>query len=312
MGQQLVLDLGDDAGARPGARMLDHHVAAYLAEKKAEGLARATLAMYRGRLYHFVESMNGQPITRARVVRWVGSLDHLAANSRRFYWGIAHGYCEWLVKRGALKQDPFGDLKPPKTTRPVHRALDDAQVRILLEHADERTRAVMVLGFYAGLRRAEIAALEVGDVSIPSRTVTVRYGKGGHGRVVPLSPDAVWFLSAYIARHSLAEGPLIRSLARPQRGVTGATIAKVWRDVAYASGVKQRPRDGVATHSARHTCATGAYKASRDVVAVQGILGHSQLSTTARYVAGLDVEGLRPAVADLHWLAPRTRNGDAA
>jgi integrase len=294
-------------GSQTMTATIEHHVAAYLKERQDVGrMIRKTASMQRGVLYKFAESAACAPnkIRRRHILRWLGTTTGLAANTRRLYYGIVRGFTQWLQRRGVLAKDPFMDVEPPRTTKPIHRALDREQVqRLYAACPDDRARAILTLGLHAGLRRAEIASLEAGDVSIPARTVAVRHGKGGKGRLVPLSPEAVRELGRYMGTNAITEGPLLRSHRSPMLGIHPATVGAVMRALALDCGVKVRPRDGVGVHSLRHTCATESYRSTRDVMSVQGLLGHSQLSTTARYVVGLDVEGLRAAVADLHWLA---------
>ncbi len=165
-----------------------------------------------------------------------------------------------------------------------------------------RERVLVLLALHTGLRRAELAALEVGDVSLAARTLFVREGKGGASRAVPLSEEAARVVGSYMAGEGLSAGPLLRSLVHPERGVSPQTVWRTFDAVARRSGVKVRSGDGVATHAARHTCATDVHRASGDVMVVQAILGHKHLSTTEVYVAGLDVERLRSAVEGRRYL----------
>ena len=62
--------------------------------------------------------------------------------------------------------------------------------------------------------------------------------------------------------------------------------------------------DTVACHSLRRTAATSWYQTSGDVLAVRDLLGHVNLGTTARYVKGMNVEGLRATVEGRSYLGP--------
>lgn len=285
-------------------------VGEYLAEKRSTGaICAKTEAQQRGILYGFAEHMPvpAANIKRRDVLRWLGTLSHLSANSRRLYHLAAKHFTDWLQKRRYLGRDPFDSISVPKATRPIHRCLDPEQVRRLLGACEtNRDRVLVLVALHTGVRRAELAALEVGDVSLSGRTVTVRQGKGGHDRTVPLSPEAVRIIAAYIAEEALSEGPLLRSLRYPQQGISGATVGRVFRELAYRAGVKIRSRDGVATHATRHTFATTVHEETSDVMAVQQLLGHASLQHTARYVGAMNVEKLRPAVEGLSFLGPRS------
>ena len=50
----------------------------------------------------------------------------------------------------------------------------------------------------AGMRAGEVASLALSDVDLANGVATVRRGKGGKGRVVPLGPDASLALVRYL------------------------------------------------------------------------------------------------------------------
>lgn len=279
----------------------------YLIEKRAAGrLTRKTEVNYRRVLSSFVDLSPREPakITRRDVVRWLRTISHVSAATRRVYASTVSGFTGWLVEEGLLRKDPFAGMATPVVPQPIHRALDADQVARLVGACEsQREHVLLLLALHTGLRRAELASLEVGDVSLAARTLLVRQGKGGHSRLLPLSDEAARVVGRYIASEGLAAGPLLRSAAHPERGIGAETVGRIFRLLAYRSGVKVRAGDGVATHATRHTCATDVHRATGDVLAVQALLGHAQLSTTQRYIAGLDVERLRVAVQGRRYLS---------
>ncbi len=281
---------------------------AYCAEKKKAGkLTPGSEVQQRRILFGFAVYCPDDPslIRRADVIRYLGTIRHLAVGTRRFYHSTVHGFTRWLRRRGVLAKSPFREIETPRVPQPVHRALDADQVAALVAACETpRERVLVLLALHTGLRRAELASLEVGDVSLVGRTLTVRCGKGGASRPVPLSAEAVRVIAAYIATEGLSAGPLLRSTVHPERGVSPQTVWRTFDAVAKRSGVKVRPGDGVATHAARHTCATDVHRACGDVLVVQAILGHAHLSTTERYIATLDVDRLRSAVEGRSYLGP--------
>lgn len=48
------------------------------------------------------------------------------------------------------------------------------------------------------IRKGELAALEFGDVDLDAGLITIRRGKGGRGRVIPIGPFANRALHAYL------------------------------------------------------------------------------------------------------------------
>lgn len=233
----------------------------------------------------------------ATLEAWLRSMGRLAPATRRTRWSAARVFCRWLVMNGHVGEDPTLRFKAPKVPRAVHRALDGDQAAALLAVCpDERARCVVLLALQLGLRRAEIAGLELGDLSFTGRTLLVRHGKGGHQRLLPLTGQATEAISGYLAAHPAKAGPLIRGDRYPRQGVSPAWVGRLVTDLAWSAGIKAERNDGVSTHALRHTAASDTYVASRDVLVVRDMLGHVSLATTATYVRGLDVDRLRYAM----------------
>jgi integrase len=139
-----------------------------------------------------------------------------------------------------------------------------------------------MLAAYAGLGRAEIAGLQWDDIS--DGRVRVR-GKGGRVRVVPLLPELAAELTAERARRDASgsgTGYRYRAgLAGPWLfpGTRGGPILpdSLGRAALKALGA------AYSVHTLRHRFATRAYAGTRDLLAVQQLLGHSKPETTTRY-----------------------------
>ena len=279
--------------------------AKYLAERRATGaLTRDSARQTRNVLSAFTDHCPqlAGGIRKRDVLRWLRTLTHLSAATRHRYWGVAHGFTAWLMKRGVLAKDPFDGLDRPKVPQSVHRCLTPEQVRRLLAACDTpRDLVVLILGLHTGLRRAELAALELGDVDLADRSVFVRNGKGGRSRSVPLSIEAAHVIAVYVAREALRSGPLLRSLADPNAGISGQTVGAIVSRLAYRAGVKVRAWDGVGPHSMRHTLATEVFAETGDLLVVRDLLGHANVATTQLYV-GRTLERVRPAVDDRKYL----------
>ena len=286
-------------GKTPGLPML-RAIRNYLDERVATGgISRVTMLHTRGVLYDFADHAPGDAskITRAVIVGWLGTLSRVSPNTRRLYFVRARGFTTWLLRRGVIRRDPFLEVPVPKVPRSVHRCLDGGQARALLSACrTPRETLIVILGLHTGLRRAELAALDISDINLGGRTILVASGKGGHQRLLPLSTEAVMVVRRYLDSTGLSSGPLLRSEARPELGIRPGTVSRVFSELAFRSGVKLRAWDRVGPHSLRHTFATDTYEATGDVLAVRDLLGHVNLENTQRYVRGMSVERLRGAV----------------
>jgi integrase/recombinase XerD len=171
--------------------------------------------------------------------------------------------------------------------------------------AEWRDRALVGVLLGAGLRAAELVALDVSDVDEDTDgelVLHVRQGKGRRDRDVPVRRDVAKSLRAYLAdtdRRLGASGPLFLSHDRARKG--GGRLSA--RAVGYlvARLVEQAGVDAkrVSPHSLRHTFAIRSLKNGGNVVAVQKLLGHASIQTTTRYTDHLEVSELRSAIPDL-------------
>jgi len=173
--------------------------------------------------------------------------------------------------------------------QPLPRHLKDDQVtRLFAVITDLRDRAMFMLMLRCGLRVQEVADLTVDAVEYARRRILVSNGKGAKGRVVYMSEDARSALSAYLAKRSSKGKGLFLVQKGPMKGkpLSVRGIQKRIESYARKSGL------GVSCHRLRHTMATQLLNADADLVTIQDLLGHGQITTTQRYcrVANLKVQ----------------------
>lgn len=177
-------------------------------------------------------------------------------------------------------------LRLPK---PLPRHLKDDQVRRLFDGiTDLRDRAMFMLMLRCGLRVQEVAELTVDAIEYGRRQIFVFHGKGAKDRVVYMSEDARSALLAYLAKRSSKARGLFLVQKGPMRGkpLSVRGIQKRIEYYARESGLN------VSCHRLRHTMATQLLNADADLVTIQDLLGHGQITTTQRYcrVANLKVQ----------------------
>ncbi len=271
----------------------------YLAEgRRRNHFALTTLRSYSSILGAFALSVGPDlpvaDLNLRHVSRWWGDLD-CAASTARHRLSVVTTFCDWLVANELLRVNPASKLDPPRQPRYIPRAVPGDDVAALLAQCpDTRMRLIVLLMCQLGLRCAEVAGLQVGDIDWQTRTVFVR-GKGNVDRVLPLPNEARTALDRYLEEHPATSGPLVRSFADGHRALTPGYVGDRVRRVMLAAGVKKASRDGRSAHALRHTFATDVLADGADVRVVQVALGHASLATTQRYLSW-SVEGLRSAM----------------
>lgn len=251
----------------------------------AAGQTAATIAARRKTLARIGRDMKCPParVTGQQLVDWFGRQQHWKPETRRYHRAAARGFFAWAYKYGRVPEylpDRLPSVRiPPPSARPVP---DDAW-RAALAAADDRVALMMRLAAEAGLRRAEVAQVHTRDVveSCGGPQLVV-HGKGGKTRIVPIGDSLAAALRAGAAGHT--PGMPTPGWLFPT-GVGGhVTAAHVGKLVAAVLP------DGWSMHKLRHRFATRAYRGSRNLRAVQQLLGHSSVATTERYTAVDDDE----------------------
>jgi len=207
----------------------------------------------------------------------------LSRSTKARYYYVFKAFFNWY----SGEKIPF-KISSPKPL-PQH-VPDDDLTKLLDEikgkktHKKTITRNVLLIETtcHTGLRRAELAALKVGDLQLSSSDaqLLVKEGKGGKARVIPLNDYIRDQLSAFTKNMKSSQSVF---------GLAPTTISLKIGNWTRKAGVS------IHTHSLRHKFATDILGAGGNIRAVQRLLGHESLGTTESYLAVTD-KGLQDAV----------------
>jgi integrase/recombinase XerC len=219
-------------------------------------------------------------------------------------------FLSYLVETGAVKSNAGVHVPAPKPPRHLPSTLDADQVASLLaisgdEPLEIRDRAILELFYSSGLRLAELVGLNLGDVDAADRTVRV-LGKGSKARVVPVGRKALAALHDWLeVRPELAAhgGEQALFLSRNGERISRRSVQARVNHWAKVQGVPS----GVHPHMLRHSFATHVLESSKDLRAVQEMLGHASLSTTQIYTH-LDFQHLASVYDQAHPRAKKRRD----
>lgn len=180
-----------------------------------------------------------------------------------------------------------------QTPRERVRELSADEERRLFEHLPDNLRPMVEFALLSGKRRTEITTLRWSDVDLIGQRATVTI-KGGHRHSFPLSPRMVAIIkeqpkvcAQVFTYECLRNAPPRKD--RPAR-VKGERyplskqgwMRQWWKALADAGIEDYR------FHDNRHTAATRNLRASGNLKAVSKLLGHSNVTTTAKYAHALE------------------------
>jgi integrase/recombinase XerD len=258
---------------------------AFLRQQGAASVADVTPAMLREYVYHLKDA-------------------GLAGSSIRRAMSAIRSWFRVLLAEEAVIEDPTERLTPPRAGRTLPGVLSVADVTRLLAapSLDDplafRDRAMLELGYGAGLRVSEWTTLEVRDVLLPDALVRV-LGKGGKERLVPIGRSAIGAVAVYLRelRPVLDRGQGGGRLFLNARGAPLSRVGawKILRRHVAAAGITAR----VSPHTLRHSFATHLLEGGADLRAVQEMLGHADIGTTQVYTH-VDREYLRSVHRQFH------------
>ena len=269
----------------------------------------------------------------ADLERWrlVRQRDHGAAPATiNRECSLLRSFCTWATQEGYLAENPAATLTAVAATPLAPKAIAPPAVDALLREAGTETdgalrarnQALLALLIYAGLRVQEVCDVQLRDLDLAGGTVTVRHGKAGKVRRVPLHPEAQKLLHRYLdqircpgqrlpavgqeqERESLW---LRRDMAQPgqpfQVGITSRLVQRLVEELGQQAaarlrvevenesnlerreclGTWARALETVTPHILRHSLARRLLSSGAQLSEVQRVLGHSRLSTTGVYL----------------------------
>ena len=129
----------------------------------------------------------------------------LGISTQRSRLSILKDYFGWLCKQNILTANPASELELPRAEKrlPVE-ALSLEQMRAVLSVPDVsdalgvRDRAMLETFYGTGMRRGELAKLEITDLNAERRTIRIRQGKGHKDRVLPVGERDLMWLERYL------------------------------------------------------------------------------------------------------------------
>lgn len=241
--------------------------------------ARDATIQHRGsqlaRLHNYLGT-NLRDTTSEELDKWQMSL-RVSPSSVFTYTSHVRGFYRWAFDTGRTETDLARDLVLPRLHRRHPRPIPETELRHALVSArfDHQLFCWFLLAGYCGLRAGEIAAVCRADFNpddAGGAFLNVR-GKGGHERVVRVSPDVFVELRGFLHLN----GPLFRTQA-------GKPVTAHWVSVRSSQHLR-----GVGLnytlHTLRHRFATRLCDIGADIRDVQAALGHQSLATTTQYVA---------------------------
>ena len=255
--------------------------------KKGSAYSETTLSGYKRSLNNQLDEEFGpRPAAEIVEVEWQMWADRLAregiSRSRiRNHLAVASAIYGWAARptRRLVDRNPTLAVElPPNDEQPRMRVCTAEEAAQLLAALEPDDQLPYALGFYAGLRRAEISRLEWRDVDLGGFRLHVRKSKSeaGTDRRPPIAQTLRPKLrEAWVRQGQPSNGPV--SAVSVMSGKLAIRATKAWKDGPSAL-------ERITLHECRHTYASFLMAANYTVKEIMDYMGHSNLAMVQRYV----------------------------
>lgn len=217
----------------PSARLTAAELSALIPEwrlaLRAENKARGTLEVYTDgarRYLAWCQRTEGAPMVRTTLQTWMAHLldTGSAPGTVRTRHQAVRRFAVWLTATGTLPADPFPGIKGPAQRQTLvtplsedelcalNRACTHPTFRVDEPFHHRRDEAIIRLMTETGIRAGELIALNTDDLDLPAGLITVRLGKGGRTRTIPVGPATTRAIRDYLdlrRQHPAADQPTL-------------------------------------------------------------------------------------------------------
>lgn len=253
----------------------------FLNAKGVEGRSRQTISQY-GYVLRGMRKGVGVPIDKITVHHlrsWLMREKERGVSLRTLegYRYVMSSFFGWLWREEILPKNPTVNLQPIKHQKVIRKPFSPEEIERLKEAArTTRDKTILAVLLSTGCRISEICQLDVLDIDMQARAVTV-LGKGNKERRVYLDDVAVMYLRRYF-RERTDDSPAL-FVGKGSSRLTPDGVRYALKQIEARSGV-----ENVHPHRFRRTLATSLISHGMAVQEVAAILGHDKIDTTMTYI----------------------------
>ena len=280
-----------------------------------------TVSAYRRDIAHFTRccsldetrDISWDEIKQADIRRCIAMLHRqgLSGKSLQRWLSSIRSLYKFLCRFKRATNNPAIGVPAPKAAKRLPDTLNADEIDQLLNNCSGdksskenklniRDNAMMELMYACGLRLSELSGLNLQDIDWQQQTIQVT-GKGQKQRRLPFGRKARAAMKNWLQYRALEAKETEKALFVSSRGtrMCNSSIQKRLKKMALTQGINTN----VYPHMLRHSFASHILESSKDLRAVQELLGHANLSTTQVYTH-LDFQHLAGVYDDAH---PRAR-----
>lgn len=253
---------------------------------------------YLNRLIDFLGDIEVKDLTEDLISNWHLWLNRqknhngstLKKLTQNYYLIALRGLLKYLARKN-IKSLTAEKIDLAKASKKQIQFLDMAEIKELIGIIDsqgiagKRDLVIVSLLFSTGMRVSELANLNISDISLAKQEFVIR-GKGEKDRPVFLTSSAIRYLEQYLTSRIDKNPALLinfrisdNKLDQAPARLSIRGIQRIIKRYCQKAGILKN----ITPHTLRHSFATDLLSNGADLRSVQGLLGHSNISTTQIY-----------------------------
>lgn len=195
----------------------------------------------------------------------------------------------FLYKRGDVPRRVVDDVQAPRQEKKIPRTFTPKEINAMFGACNKftfagiRDRTMIRLLLSSGIRKSELAGILSENVDLEQGTIKV-YGKGKKERILPIATKAKKAIIEYEEARNRQNFPIKSKyyfVSTKGAYIRSSAMSSIFKRIKEKSGLKG---ERVSCHTWRHTFAKSYLMNGGDVFSLQRLLGHSDLTTTKRYL----------------------------
>ena len=154
-----------------------------------------------------------------------------------------------------------------------------------------RDKCMLTIAAQTGLRASDVVWLRFSEIYWDKKVITKTQYKTGKQVTVPITKDVMLLLADYIKNHRTSFNSDYIFVDNTGNKLNPSILTSIAYNNYKKSGIDISGRRKGA-HTLRHSLATAMLKNNTPMPIITGVLGHSSMNTTQKYMS-VDIEGLR-------------------
>lgn len=217
--------------------------------------------------------------------------DKVSQNYKSTMYRYFSAFFGWAYDNEHIKSNIMSKVPHVKAAQKRKERLTDEEIEDIRDACQTlKEKALVELLLSTGMRVGEVAALNLSDLDLQHKRVSIYGEKTNRYRTGMLTTKAVKALRQYIASRDYCTDALFICDRKPYNRMQNGSLEKISKDIAVRAGITRIP---VTVHVWRKTFASIMYKKTKDVLLVSKLLGHAKTDMTVQYYLIDDIDDMQ-------------------